>query len=105
MGFQLTPHALASAGVDGHRGAGAGGRSPTWKRTVYGMGCKLMYVPCRCGWHYGASQTHAAQQVMYGQRLNCFMQVWMDITARVRAALADLEKDAPPNVSQLQPGA
>lgn len=33
------------------------------------------------------------------------LQVWMDITARVRAALADLEAQSPPNNSQLRPGA
>lgn len=31
-------------------------------------------------------------------------QVWMDITARVRAALAALERESPPNTAQLRPG-
>lgn len=36
--------------------------------------------------------------------LGAVPQVWMDITARVRAALADLEAQSPPNNSQLRPG-
>jgi hypothetical protein len=33
------------------------------------------------------------------------LQVWMDITTRVRAALADLEAQSPTNAPQLKPGA